>query len=110
MRAAAEELTRLVGIVCEEHAAERVRQEISLGIAWTLQTKLGRLTVSMHCPAWHASEMLTVFGKFEEPARAVAFLGDSNPYTGKWNLHMFMDEASPEEVARAFEKRLLSVL
>jgi hypothetical protein len=75
-----------------------------------VETRAGRLLVDVHpnmCERGAA-----VLTRFDEPARAVALLGDRfgfaygngvNPYSGKWNHHFF-SETSVEE-AEAIVRR-----
>jgi len=87
---------------------------------WTIDTKLGKLMVVGCAPlrdetgalVW-VSDLLTVYGRFDDPKRAHAHLGDSvNPYSGKWNLHYgeISEGAMPERTFEVWRKRIERIL
>jgi hypothetical protein len=71
-----------------------------------IQTRAGRLALMVNISA----DLLTVFGRFKEPERAIAILGDEvNPYTGKWNHH-YGDAFTVREAVSHSERQLSRVL
>lgn len=64
------------------------------GWRYTVPTSVGKLTLTFHAGDF------SLYGRFEDPARACALLGgrgflsyEVNPYSGKWNHHY--DDAHP---------------
>jgi hypothetical protein len=68
-----------------------------------LQTSVGVLRLSMS----EGHSLASVFGRFEEPERAVELIGrhQMNTYSGKWNHH-WGKEDDPEIALRLFKADL----
>ena len=68
-----------------------------------LQTCVGLLHLSVS----EGHSLASLFGRFEEPERAVALIGrhQMNPYSGKWNRH-WSKEDDPELALLLFKADL----
>lgn len=82
---------------------------------YLIETPLGALTISPD-PAYIAEGMLTIFARFDDPARACAKLnkaralrGEVNPHSGKWNHH-YDAGCTPENAFRDFKAHLENIL
>jgi len=78
-------------------------------MGWTVQTSVGPLVIR---PVDNFVAM-----RFEDPARAVALLGDRrigladevNPYSGKWNIHYDVFPEDVDTAIREIDRRLAKV-
>lgn len=76
---------------------------------YTLETRAGTLRVSVHPNSARIGAWVATL--FEEHHRATellgqGFIGDPNPYTGKWNHHFFDDALTLEESIAEAEAHL----
>jgi len=85
-----------------------VWEDVGLG-RYRLATSLGELTITPD-PAYIAHGMLTIFSRFEDPARAYKrFHREVNPYSGKWNFH-YVATTAPDAAFQDFKANLGLIL
>lgn len=76
---------------------------------YSLETPLGRLSLTVYDGAEHRSFDPWVASRFDDPERAARRLGrEMNGYSGKWNHHFGNGTGNidPEECAASFERDL----
>jgi hypothetical protein len=91
------------------------------GVPWscyTLETKAGRLDLSVHTSLYLAGKDWAngggspwVAARFDDVKAARKLTGDSNPYSGKWNHHLWHNWTdSFRDGLELLEQRLRGVL
>jgi len=91
-------------------AAGAVEGEQAFGYRYRLETRAGTLVLTMHASDLDGkSRILSLFGRFLNPVRAVGYTGESNPYSGKWNFH-FGEDCDPLEAVEQVMFKIEGVL
>lgn len=72
-----------------------------------IQTKYGTLFV--HVETDMSSKIYTCFTRFEDVEKAKKNV-DCNPYSGKWNFHLYVKDHTPENAAKNVLDRIREVI
>jgi len=68
-----------------------------------IQTQYGRLFI--HVETDMSPKIYTCFTRFEDVEKTKKHV-DCNPYSGKWNFHLWVKDHTPEEAAKVILDRI----